>query len=249
MTRIDLPSDKTALAAAIREQLAQVRALRDSIRADPSTAQDRTLLRAWQTERLANTYADLLRSERHRAAAEYFLNDLYGPKDFAQRDADVGRIIPAMTRMLPASALAAFALAMELDWLSERIDQQLARELRAQQDDPDAPLEIDATRYARAYRACANEAERERQIDLVGEIGRELDRLASKRLVAAAIDLMHGPARAAGLGELHEFLERGFRAFRIMRGADEFLQTIDRRERQINAQLFAGRARPFEINT
>ena len=55
-----------------------------------------------------------------------------------------------------------------------------------------------------------------------------------------AIRLARGPAHAAGYGQLHDFLERGYHAFRKMDGADEFLATIDRRERALMDDLFAG---------
>jgi hypothetical protein len=53
------------------------------------------------------------------------------------------------------------------------------------------------------------------------------------------------PARVAGFGELQEFLERGFDAFRHMGGAAEFLQTVETREKAILERLFAGHPRPF----
>lgn len=56
--------------------------------------------------------------------------------------------------------------------------------------------------------------------------------------------MMHGPAHLAGLGELHAFLERGFEAFRSMRDASEFLETIVERERAVAAAIFAGSALP-----
>jgi hypothetical protein len=39
---------------------------------------------------------------------------------------------------------------------------------------------------------------------------------------------------------LQAFLERGFDTFRDMRGAQEFLATVTRRERELAARLFAG---------
>jgi hypothetical protein len=44
---------------------------------------------------------------------------------------------------------------------------------------------------------------------------------------------------------LQAFLERGFAAFRKMRGASEFLATIDRRERALMDAMFAGETAPF----
>jgi len=55
-------------------------------------------------------------------------------------------------------------------------------------------------------------------------------------------------ARAAGLEALHDFLARGFRTFRAMRGADEFLATIAARETRIIAQLYDGAPQPFALD-
>ena len=240
------PASNSALSAQrLRDQVARVRALRDAARDDPVLGQDRLLVRAWQADRLARTYPDLLASPRYGAAAAFFLSDLYGPKDFSARDEALARIIPTMTRMLPAAALATIALAVELDALSEALDQRVAAELRRRQPGAHA-LELGEASYADAYRAAGSAAERERQIWLVGSIGTTLDKLARKPLVAGALRVMEAPARAAGLGALHDFLARGFAAFRGMRGADEFLAVICARESRINVRLFAGDPHPFD---
>jgi len=233
--------EKAAIAEAIRADLARVKDLRARAR---QAGGDRLRLRGWQADRLARTYPDLLASPRYGRAARFFLEDLYGPKDYAERDDEVGRILPSMTRLLPAGAVRTLGLAVELDCLSEALDAGIIDALRsaaAQGGD----LRIDARRYADAYRSCQNRPDRERQIRLVREIGESLDALARKPLVAKAIELMRGPAHLAGLGELHEFLERGFFAFRDMQGAAGFLDTIERRERRILEQLFAGAPDPF----
>jgi hypothetical protein len=238
-------SDLVTPAQRLREGVARVRVLRDAARADPVLTQDRLLVRAWQADRLARTYPDLLSSPRYGPAAAFFLSDLYGPRDFSARDEEVARIIPTMTRMLPSSALETIALAVELDALAEGLDQRVAVALRGLQPGAHA-LEISAAAYAEAYRAAGSKAERERQIWLTGRIGIALDRLSRKPLIAGALRLMEGPAHAAGLGALHDFLARGFGAFRGMRGADEFLAVIGARETRINARLFAADLRPFD---
>jgi hypothetical protein len=49
---------------------------------------------------------------------------------------------------------------------------------------------------------------------------------------------MRIPARAAGLAALQTFLESGFDTFRGLRGADEFLAQIVKREHSLAASLF-----------
>ena len=43
-------------------------------------------LRRWQSTRLARTHADVLHNPRYRPAAEFFLDELYGDRDFRQRE-------------------------------------------------------------------------------------------------------------------------------------------------------------------
>jgi hypothetical protein len=68
-----------------------------------------------------------------------------------------------------------------------------------------------------------------------------------KPLLERALRLARRPARAGGFGQLQDFLERGFSAFKQMGGAAEFLATIERRETRILERLFAGTARPFDL--
>ncbi len=44
---------------------------------------------------------------------------------------------------------------------------------------------------------------------------------------------------------MHAFLERGYAAFRSMRGADEFLAVVATRERAAMRRLFASDPDPF----
>jgi hypothetical protein len=52
--------------------------------------------------------------------------------------------------------------------------------------------------------------------------------------------MMRRPAQIAGLGELHDFLQRGYDAFAKMGDATEFLERILGRERKLLLTLFAG---------
>jgi hypothetical protein len=237
-------ADSADAAQRLRDHLAAVRALRAGARTDPAVEERRLALRAFQAQRLERTYPDLLASPRYGPAAAFFLSDLYGAKDVTARDEGVARILPMLVRVMPAAALDTIARAVELDALSERLDLALVDELRRR--DP-AGRAIGDAAYAAAYRAAGTRADRERQIALTGEIGAALDRLAHKPLLGGALRMMEVPARQAGLGALHDFLARGLKAFRHMRGAEEFLRIIDRRERLINERIFGGSGELFML--
>ena len=55
---------------------------------------------------------------------------------------------------------------------------------------------------------------------------------------------MRAPAAAAGLGDLQRFLESGFDTFAAMKGARDFVATVQTRETELAAALFG--ARPHE---
>ena len=213
--------------------LAEVRDLRLAAAADPVRGQRRDRLRAWQAARLAKTHADLLASPHFNIAATFFLSDLYGPKDFSERDTEMEKVLPIMTTMLPVSGLRTLLLAVEVDALSERFDAEMVAVLGKRLDQDGLTMDD----YAAAYRQVGDRDGRELQIRLIGETGEALDALAHKTFAGAALKLMHGPAQLAGLGELHAFLERGFNAFRSLRRADEFLRPFDRRASEIAQAL------------
>ena len=89
-------TDKQQSAEALRLHLKTAKSLRQQANCDPSVAGKRLRLREWQAARLARTHADLLASPRFGQAAEFFLSDLYGPKDFSSRDEEVERILPCL---------------------------------------------------------------------------------------------------------------------------------------------------------
>ena len=123
---------------------------------------------------------------------------------------------------------------MELNVLSESLDGAMAEWLGS------GPEITDAL-YAEAYRAVGRAQDRERQIELIALLGQALDKLTHLRFIGMTLKLMRGPARAAGLGELQAFLERGYAAFGAMRGgAGEFVSIVVARERAISRALLAG---------
>ena len=138
--------------------------------------------------------------------------------------------------MLPGRAIETLLLAVELDELAESLDAELARIIE---------VPVTKARYAEAYPQVGGMQQRLRQIELVNEIGRALDRLARIPMLAPLLGMMKGPAEAWGYGHLHHFLYRGFHAFAAMGGAGDFLATIKRRELAINARLFAHEPDPF----
>jgi hypothetical protein len=216
----------------ILESLQQVAAERAARAAEAELSARVAAVKAFQHARFARSYADVLSDPRHAAAARFFLEDLYGPADFSERDEQFVRIVPALVRLFPLELLQTVADLAALHALSERLDSGMARAAWT------VPLDFD--QYANAWRAVGQPDARERQIRLMVAVGTALDRYTRNLLLRQSLRFMRRPAQAAGLGALQQFLERGFDTFRAMHGAGEFLSLIAQRERVLAAALFSG---------
>ncbi len=214
----------------ILQHLAAVAAERDARRATPGLEAAALAVKTYQQQRFGRTHAALLASPRHGPAARFFLEELYGPRDFSTRDAQFARIVPTLVRMFPGEIVATVERLAAVHALSEQLDSDMARRLGA------AP--VTRATYVAAWQGTGRRADRECQIALVLEVGQALDRYTRNPLLRTSLRLMRGPARAAGMASLQQFLEGGFDAFAAMRGATEFLSAIERAERALIDRLF-----------
>ena len=233
-------SEREAILGRLRHQLALSRSLRASARSEQEQGQARQRLRAWQSDRLARTHADLLADPQFGRAAQFFLSDLYGPTDHGKFDLEVERVVPVMSRLLPVAGLETVADAVELDALSEVLDAAMVAALGS------GIAALDGSAYARAYRQVGRRSDRKRQIRLIADLGQALARLTRQPFVAGALVMMRAPARLAGLGELQDFLQRGFDALKGMEQSDLFLERIVTRELGLLEALFAGDDSPLD---
>jgi hypothetical protein len=222
---------KKAASAAILEDLAAVSAERQRRAGDVALAARVEAVKRYQQRRFELTYADLLKHPRYAGASNFFLDELYGPADFRQRDAQFARIVPALVRLFPADIVGPVQSLAALHALSEQLDSQMGRFV--------GDGAVDAFAYAKAWQRCGDSPARERQIMLLEDVGHALDALTRNPLLRHSLRVTRGPASAAGMSALHTFLDSGFETFRGMRGADEFLELIGRRERSLAATLFA----------
>jgi hypothetical protein len=203
---------------------------------DPSLQARVRAVKHYQHRRFALTYADLLADARYAAASRFFLDELYGPRDFSERDAQFERVVAPLVRMFSREIVGTVAALARLHALSEALDSEMGRQL-----DPTDTV-LTGPVYVRAWQATGLANERSAQIDLIVHIGAALDHYTHRPMLRYSLRALRGPAAAAGLANLQRFLEAGFDTFRAMRGATAFLATIESRERALAAQLFSARA-------
>ena len=104
-------------------------------------------IKAYQQRRFSHTYADLMPTARYGGASRFFLEELYGPGDFSQRDAQFARVVPALVRLFPRDVVETVNTLAQLHALSETLDSEMGRHL------PHGPVLADS--YADAWQATA----------------------------------------------------------------------------------------------
>lgn len=222
------------------QRLQELRGAEASAYAADSTFHAQVMkVKLWQQARLRRCYADLSRDARYAPAVAFFLDELYGTKDSAIRDRDLFRMYPTMKRLLPKFAFDIVDRALELDVLAEEFDQALAKILG------EAPL--NEKNYAAAFCAVGRREDRLRQVVLMSKVGRGLDLIVKKPMIYTTLKMLRRPAKLAGMGEIQQFLEAGFSAFRHMNGADYFLDTIAGRETSLIKRILDLHPDPFGI--
>lgn len=212
-------------------------------RTDKSLEAAMVALSNWQAARLKKTHHDLYTTQRYNQGLEFLLKDLYAPKEFTRRDDDLERVFPTMVKLLPDNLLYTVGLLVELNLLTQQLDEQLAHTLFIELNVD----EISEHSYCEAYRLCNNKAQRAHQTQLIANIGNDLDVYVRSRLVRFTLKVTRSPAEMAGLGNLHSFLRRGFEAFHEMKGVDELLEIIVDRETNILNAIFNNNETPLHI--
>lgn len=182
-------------------------------------------LREWQCKRLLATHHQTLEVKKYRPAIEFFVAELYGPKDFSQRDQDIAKVVPKMEKWLPEEALDSLEVAIHLNALSQELDVAMLDKLG------DKPLNQE--NYAEAYRQCDNKAQRELQINYIEQLGLDLAKVVGIPGIGMILKMARTPAKLAGVETLQQFLEDGFSAFKRLGNVEDFILPVVELERTI----------------
>jgi hypothetical protein len=220
----------------ISDSVAQVEQLRQTAASTPGLARAVSAVKQFQARRFAGTYQDLLHAEPYRAAARFFLDELYSEKDYAERDTQFARIAGGLARFFPQEVTQTAISLAQLHLLTETLDLAMAQHWLGDAN----PHE--ATRYISAWRAVDRREDRHTQLAKVLALGHELDHLTRTPGLRFMLKMMRGPANLARLGALQRFLEAGFDTFAAMGrqggGAAFFLHTVQARETHLFKLLF-----------
>jgi hypothetical protein len=190
-----------------------------------TTRQLRIALQIFQSNRLRRDYSDLAEIAQYEPVGEFFFNEIYGGRDFSQRDSEARRL-QHILHVMPGVNLRDVEEVLELLDLTNRLDDGLAQLMLAQ------GLHSDFTEatYDRCYYEADNYAQRLRQIELVRGSLYNVFRLSRMPLLGLALHRSRLLARIAGIEAAHSFLAKGFAALQGVSSIDQFAETIYSRE-------------------
>ena len=187
-------------------------------------------LRQWQCQRLLASHQAAYQNPHYRPGIQFFVDELYGPKDFSQRDKDIEKVVPKMKKWLPEEALESLAVAIHLNTLSQELDVEMLRQLNGQTLNRDS--------YAQAYFQSNNASQRAMQIDYIEQLGLDLAKVVKLPGIGFILKMARTPAALAGLSTLQAFLENGFDAFKQLGDVSQFIVPLVAEERRLMQALF-----------
>lgn len=241
----------TSQDTSIADALATVHSLRALQAAQPLLQTAVRAVKRAQCDRFQRTYGDVLVHPDWSRAARFFLDELYSDRDYSQRDAEFERIAPRIERFFPHSVSAIALSLAQLHALSEQLDHAMGKYLMPKYDTKliaSSAISVSALDtiareyYVEAWRAVGHESSRDLQLSMVQKLGRELASITRVPGLRVMLRMMRGPASAAGLQHLQQFLEAGFDTFAAMQrsrsGVDAFLAIIKQREHVWINRLF-----------
>jgi len=188
----------------------------------------------WQNDYMSTFYEDFRATKESAAAVDFVISDLTGI-GISDRDQDLGRVVPAMARMLPDKALETVAVAMELNARILKINTSICREL-FENGEPD--VDISERNYCLACRRATTLDECLELVALTKQVGHSLNHVIKIPLIGGILRAMRSPARLAGFASLQAFLEDGYHTFRAIKDVDQFLEEISGRTTSVFTRIY-----------
>lgn len=227
-------SAREVAAADFRNYMQRSNELHASYLNEPGQMEQYDRFTEWQMAYLLTMFTDLHERPGYGDAIDFTMSDLAGV-GISDRDRDLERASPAITRMLPQKALETIAVAAKLNARVLEVNLGIFTRLQA---DNRLLAGINARDYCVACRESSTLEECVGMVHLATNLGGALKTLVKVPLLGAMLRAMRGPAHAAGFGALQEFLEGGYTKFREIPDIDLFLGEIDTRMTKFFEAIF-----------
>jgi hypothetical protein len=199
----------------------------------------------WQKQRMQRTHQQHFAVKSHQLMAEYFLNRLYGGSDFDALAKQIARLMKyahKAEKLIPENAIKTGTAGVELAILAVQLDEQVAKQLLADYA-PNTPLTDEMMRLS--YLKLDQGQARLHQLELLDQLGANLDKYMRSFMVYTAFKMCKGVAYKHHFEVMYEFMQDGFLAMKPLKSAEQFVKAFTAIERQIVANVHAGDLHPF----
>ena len=202
-------------------------------------------VQAWQKQRMQCTHLKAFAEKQNILMAEYFLNRLYGGPDFdalAQQIARLTKYAHKAEKLIPDNAIKTGTAGVSLAILAVQLDEQVAMQL-LQDYHPYEPLTDEMMRLT--YLKLDQMQGRLKQLDLLDQLGKSLDKYMRSFVVYAAFKMCKGAANKYNFNVMYDFMQDGFLAMKPLKSAEKFVKDFTAVERQIIEKVHTGDLQPF----
>lgn len=227
-------SAREAAATNFREYMQHSNELHASYLNAPGQLQQYDRFTEWQMAYLLTFFTDLHERPGYAEAIDFTMSDLAGVS-ISNRDRDLERAAPAITRLLPRKALETISAAAKLNVRVLEVNLGIFRRLQV---DGQLPPRITDRAYCLACREASTLDECVGLVHLATSLGETLKTLVKMPLLGTLLRAMRGPAHATGFGALQEFLENGYTKFKEIPDIDHFLGEIDTRMTEVFESIY-----------
>jgi hypothetical protein len=203
-------------------------------------------VQAWQKQRMLKTHSKQFSEKNNILMAEYFLNRLYGGPDFdalADQIARLSRYAHKAEKIIPENAIKTGTSGVELAILAVQLDEQVAMQL-LQDYHPAEVLTDEMLRLT--YLKLDQYSSRLHQLNLLDQLGVNLDKYMRSFMVYTAFKMCRGTATKYHFDTMYEFMQDGFLAMKPLKSAEKFVRDFTAAERQIIEKVHAQDPHPFQ---
>lgn len=198
-------------------------------------------LQDWQSERLSHTHRHLLDDPATANGIRFLLDEVYGGRELLPVAREIRRALPKAMKLLPDKVMATSASALEAAILTQELDEQVTDTLGNALDEP-----LTEMNYLKGFRQENHREARQRQLQLVAELGHHLDRYIRSRMIQTTFRMVRKPAHAAGFANLYDFMDRSFRVMKPVPSVGLLLEQLAAREETIMQKVYHHHPAPFE---
>lgn len=215
---------------------------------NPQLAARLSAIQNWQKKRMQHIHADIFAVPAHHLMTQYFLDQLYSGARFEVLAEQCERVLSAakvFEGLFPDSAVRTAMKATELAVLAIELDQQLAQLMDHDLLNDHQDAAINDKQVIQLYRLADQAGARFHQLDLLDELGLNLDKYVRSKIVQGVFKLSKGMSLRYQLHALYAFMDDGFAAMKPLKSAKVFFGEFTQTERDLIDEIYLGNPNPF----